>query len=509
MIPRQLGELPRLSTLDLSNNLLLGGLPAWLPAPGQRHLDRVALRYNGLSGPVPQGWCDGAGGRAATFDVRGNKAVCGDASACPAAAALNVLLDGTLAGDVGASCSAVEPAAAGRQEHRGYTSATNLGVALVCTIVLAFLLGAAAAVFATYRRVESARQRELKRQQEQKMVKSLMHALMQSEIGGGSGGAGAAAAASAGGTAGGAAHGAFAGGGGGGTTAGSSMTAGGSRSAQPPSNSSFRTPGKPAASGGGSQWHLSSASFSTVAAERTAQRSGSVPAAAAGGSSSGATTVGAAAAAAVAATAAAAQQDRAMLDVREFAFVVTDIEGSTELSSASSSAFQQVGLPRQTPPSSAVPPFLSQSHPFFRSALKNEPHNPCPVRLRVCARDMLFSPLTRLQPALLLATCPAAAAATQLPAPTTHLQHQPPCPPPNNPQIQEIHDGVMREAIAKHGGLEVSTEGDSFVVAFRNAAPAVAFSLEVQYRLLGTRWPKEVSKRGAFLVPFFKRHGTV
>jgi class 3 adenylate cyclase len=32
--------------------------------------------------------------------------------------------------------------------------------------------------------------------------------------------------------------------------------------------------------------------------------------------------------------------------------------------------------------------------------------------------------------------------------------------------MQEIHDSIMREGIAKHGGYEIITEGDSFTIAF-------------------------------------------
>ena len=39
-------------------------------------------------------------------------------------------------------------------------------------------------------------------------------------------------------------------------------------------------------------------------------------------------------------------------------------------------------------------------------------------------------------------------------------------PPPADPQMQEIHDSIMREGIAKQGGYEIITEGDSFSVAF-------------------------------------------
>lgn len=38
------------------------------------------------------------------------------------------------------------------------------------------------------------------------------------------------------------------------------------------------------------------------------------------------------------------------------------------------------------------------------------------------------------------------------------------------------------------------TEGDSFLIAFHTAAHALAFCLDLQYKLLDTRWPKQVLK---------------
>jgi hypothetical protein len=50
----------------------------------------------------------------------------------------------------------------------------------------------------------------------------------------------------------------------------------------------------------------------------------------------------------------------------------------------------------------------------------------------------------------------------------------------------------MREGIAKHGGYEIITEGDSFQVAFSNCQEAMAFCIETQYRLVEHMWPKQV-----------------
>lgn len=59
-------------------------------------------------------------------------------------------------------------------------------------------------------------------------------------------------------------------------------------------------------------------------------------------------------------------------------------------------------------------------------------------------------------------------------------------------QVQEVHDQLMREGIAKHGGYEITTEGDSFQVAFTSCHAAMAFCLDIQYRLLEQSWPKQV-----------------
>lgn len=53
---------------------------------------------------------------------------------------------------------------------------------------------------------------------------------------------------------------------------------------------------------------------------------------------------------------------------------------------------------------------------------------------------------------------------------------------------------VIREHIARHGGYEINTEGDSFHIAFSSVAQAVFFAMDTQYRLLETNWPKEVLK---------------
>lgn len=60
--------------------------------------------------------------------------------------------------------------------------------------------------------------------------------------------------------------------------------------------------------------------------------------------------------------------------------------------------------------------------------------------------------------------------------------------------VQEAHDTLMRDLIAAYGGYEINTEGDAFHVAFKNAATAVQFCMEIQYEMMQIEWPKEVLK---------------
>lgn len=53
----------------------------------------------------------------------------------------------------------------------------------------------------------------------------------------------------------------------------------------------------------------------------------------------------------------------------------------------------------------------------------------------------------------------------------------------------ELHNQLLREELARTGGYEVKTEGDSFMVAFRSALEAVRWCLHVQEALLRVEWP--------------------
>ncbi|WP_308809540.1 adenylate/guanylate cyclase domain-containing protein [Archangium lansingense] len=56
----------------------------------------------------------------------------------------------------------------------------------------------------------------------------------------------------------------------------------------------------------------------------------------------------------------------------------------------------------------------------------------------------------------------------------------------------DIHDRVLRALLAEHGGYEVKTQGDSFMVAFPSAVEAVCWCLRTQQELLRAPWPEEL-----------------
>jgi predicted ATPase/class 3 adenylate cyclase/Tfp pilus assembly protein PilF len=54
----------------------------------------------------------------------------------------------------------------------------------------------------------------------------------------------------------------------------------------------------------------------------------------------------------------------------------------------------------------------------------------------------------------------------------------------------EIHNQELRTAIEEHGGYEVKTEGDAFMISFVEPRQAMRFAMTVQERLHQTAWPK-------------------
>ncbi len=57
-----------------------------------------------------------------------------------------------------------------------------------------------------------------------------------------------------------------------------------------------------------------------------------------------------------------------------------------------------------------------------------------------------------------------------------------------------VHNTVFRRLIERHGGYEVKTEGDAFMIAFRSPVTAIEFCLALQDELLKADWPAELSR---------------
>lgn len=58
--------------------------------------------------------------------------------------------------------------------------------------------------------------------------------------------------------------------------------------------------------------------------------------------------------------------------------------------------------------------------------------------------------------------------------------------------VLALHNQLMREQIAAHGGYEVKTEGDAFMIAFADAAAALRFCAGTQLALSRAAWPAAV-----------------
>lgn len=68
-------------------------------------------------------------------------------------------------------------------------------------------------------------------------------------------------------------------------------------------------------------------------------------------------------------------------------------------------------------------------------------------------------------------------------------------------KVLTAHDAIMRSTLARRGGYEVKTEGDSFMVAFSEPGTAVHWCADVQLALAEHPWPDEVSEiMGTLLV---------
>ena len=62
-------------------------------------------------------------------------------------------------------------------------------------------------------------------------------------------------------------------------------------------------------------------------------------------------------------------------------------------------------------------------------------------------------------------------------------------------EILDLHHRLMRQAFADHDGVERGTQGDSFLVVFRDAPSAVAAAVEAQRKLASADWPASVELR--------------
>jgi predicted ATPase/class 3 adenylate cyclase/Tfp pilus assembly protein PilF len=61
--------------------------------------------------------------------------------------------------------------------------------------------------------------------------------------------------------------------------------------------------------------------------------------------------------------------------------------------------------------------------------------------------------------------------------------------------LLEAHRELLRRAFQRHGGIEVDTQGDAFLVVFRRAPQAVLAAAEAQQRLADHPWPENTSVR--------------
>jgi class 3 adenylate cyclase len=59
-------------------------------------------------------------------------------------------------------------------------------------------------------------------------------------------------------------------------------------------------------------------------------------------------------------------------------------------------------------------------------------------------------------------------------------------------KAQDIHDTILRQCYSNHKGYEISTEGDSFNLAFQHPVDALAFALQAQIKLYKADWPQEI-----------------
>jgi predicted ATPase/class 3 adenylate cyclase len=62
-------------------------------------------------------------------------------------------------------------------------------------------------------------------------------------------------------------------------------------------------------------------------------------------------------------------------------------------------------------------------------------------------------------------------------------------------EVLEQHHRILRTAFAAHGGFERGTQGDSFLVVFRDAPSAIAAAVDAQRSLAAAAWPEDLQIR--------------
>src|SRR5205814_395351 len=62
-------------------------------------------------------------------------------------------------------------------------------------------------------------------------------------------------------------------------------------------------------------------------------------------------------------------------------------------------------------------------------------------------------------------------------------------------EIVERHHELLRTAFGKYGGIERGTQGDAFLVIFRDAPAAIAAAVDAQRALVVQRWPSGIAVR--------------
>ncbi|HEX9260022.1 MAG TPA: adenylate/guanylate cyclase domain-containing protein, partial [Acidimicrobiales bacterium] len=60
--------------------------------------------------------------------------------------------------------------------------------------------------------------------------------------------------------------------------------------------------------------------------------------------------------------------------------------------------------------------------------------------------------------------------------------------------VLRTHNDVLRAALARHRGIEVKSEGDGFMLAFRAPHDALAFAREFREQLATIVWPADVGE---------------